>query len=247
MRRHRGPCGAERRGAAPATPSTAARDHRLRQARRRLQGHSGLDRQRQPAEAVAAGRGAGVDLLVGTNIEEGNLYPAPFGNLSTSTAADVDAAAARSHPRPARLVETYQRARPRASAGELRSAMGDALFGAGTRRLADAHADNASAATYRYSFTWRSSALGGRLGATHAVELPFVFDVTGLPSLHGPDAILGPDEPPADLAARMWTAFATTGDPGWDRYDTARLATMHIGDQWTVVDDPHGEELRAWL
>jgi para-nitrobenzyl esterase len=242
LRRRRAPRGRARHA------STAARDHRLRQARRRLQGHSGLDRQRQPAEAVAAGRGAGVDLLVGTNTEEGNLHLAPFGNLSTSTAANVDAAAARSHPRPARLVETYRRARPRASAGELRSAiMGDALFGAGTRRLADAHAGSASAAPYRCSFTWRSSALGGRLGATHAVELPFVFDVTGLPSLHGPDAILGPDEPPADLATRMWTAFAATGDPGWDRYDTARRATMRIDNQWTVVDDPHGEELRAWL
>lgn len=204
---------------------------------------------RQPAEAVAAGEGADVDLLVGTNTEEGNLYLAPFGNLSTSTAADVDATAARSHPRPAQLVETYRKARPRASAGELRSAiMGDALFGAGTRRLADAHA-HTSGATYRYSFAWRSNALGGELGATHAVELPFVFDVTGLPSLHGPAAILGPDKPPTDLATRMhaaWVSFAATGDPGWDRYDTERRTTMHIDDEWTLVDDPHREELQAW-
>ncbi|MED7929542.1 carboxylesterase family protein [Nonomuraea sp. LP-02] len=205
---------------------------------------------RQPAEAVAAGRGAGVDLLVGTNAEEGNLYLAPFRNLSTSTAADVDAAAARSHPQPARLVETYHKARPQASDGELRSAiMGDALFGAGSRRLADAHAGSAAAATYRYSFSWRSNALGGELGATHAVELPFVFDVTNLPRLRGPQALLGPDEPPSDLAARMhaaWVAFATAGHPGWDRYDTGRRATMRIGGDWSMVDDPHGEELQAW-
>ncbi|WP_433243113.1 carboxylesterase/lipase family protein [Actinomadura nitritigenes] len=209
---------------------------------------------RQPAEAVAAGQGAYVDLLAGTNAEEGNLYLAPFGNLSTSTAADVDAAAARSHPRPAHLVETYRKTRPGASAGELRSAiMGDALFGAGTRRLADAHAGRMHAsrtsATYRYSFEWRSNALDGELGATHAVELPFVFDVAGLPSLRGPAAILGPDEPPGGLAARMhaaWVSFAATGDPGWDRYDIERRATMRIGDEWAVVDDPHGEELQAW-
>ncbi|MGN9787744.1 carboxylesterase/lipase family protein [Nonomuraea sp. ZG12] len=204
---------------------------------------------RQPAEAVAAGRGAGVDLLVGTNTEEGNLYLAPFGNLSTSTTADVDAAAARSHPQPARLVEIYRKARPQASEGELRSAiMGDALFGVGSRRLADAHAGRA-AATYRYSFAWRSNALGGELGATHAVELPFVFDVTDLPRLRGSQALLGPDEPPSDLTVRMhaaWVAFATTGDPGWDRYDTGRRATMRIDGEWSVVDDPHGEELQAW-
>ncbi|MFB4270033.1 carboxylesterase/lipase family protein [Nonomuraea sp. GTA35] len=204
---------------------------------------------RQPADAVAAGRGVGVDLLVGTNTEEGNLYLAPFGNLSTSTAADADAAAARSHPQPSRLVETYRKARPQASWGELRSAiLGDALFGVGSRRLADAHAGR-GAATYRYSFAWRSNALGGELGAAHAVELPFVFDVTGLPRLRGPQALLGPDEPPSDLAARMhaaWVAFAATGNPGWDRYDTGRRATMRIDGEWSVADDPYGEELHAW-
>jgi para-nitrobenzyl esterase len=126
--------------------------------------------------------------------------------------------------------------------------MGDALFGVGSRRLADAHARGA-AATYRYSFAWRSNALGGELGATHAVELPFVFDVTDLPRLRGAQALLGPDEPPSDLAARMhaaWVAFATTGDPGWDRYDTGRRATMRIDGEWRVEDDPHGEELQAW-
>ncbi|MEO3891400.1 carboxylesterase family protein [Nonomuraea sp. B5E05] len=161
----------------------------------------------------------------------------------------MDAAAARSHPQPALLVETYRKARPQAPDGELRSAiMGDALFGAGSRRLADAHAGSA-AATYRYSFSWRSNALGGELGATHAVELPFVFDVTHLPRLRGPQALLDPDEPPSDLAARMhaaWVAFATAGHPGWDRYDTRRRATMCIGDDWSVVDNPRGEELQAW-
>ncbi|MFE2182590.1 carboxylesterase/lipase family protein, partial [Streptomyces sp. NPDC059455] len=91
----------------------------------------------QPAESVATGLSADVDLLIGINTEEANLYLAPMGNYSTSTAADVHAAAARSHPNPARLVETYRKARPKASFGELRSAiMGDAAFGAGSWALA---------------------------------------------------------------------------------------------------------------
>ncbi|MBT2523429.1 carboxylesterase/lipase family protein [Arthrobacter sp. ISL-28] len=205
----------------------------------------------QPAEAVAAGQGGAIDLLVGTNTEEGNLYLAPLGNLSTSTEADVDAAADRSHRDPVGLVETYRKARPQASFGELRSAiMGDALFGAGSWRLADAHAGHKASATYSYLFAWRSNSLGGELGATHAMELPFVFDITGLPQLHGREALLGPDEPPAELAARMhaaWVAFARTGDPGWDRYDTVRRATLRIDDGvWAVQDDPRSEERKAW-
>ncbi|SFY52923.1 carboxylesterase/lipase family protein [Streptomyces sp. F-1] len=204
----------------------------------------------QPAEAVAAGLAADVDLLIGTNTEEGNLYLVPVGRYATSTAADVDDAAARSHPDPARLVETYRTSRPEASFAELRSAiMADALFGAGTRALAGAHAAHPKSGTYAYEFAWRSQALDGELGATHAVELPFVFDLADRPELNGPAALLGPDKPPADLADRMhetWIRFAATGDPGWDPYDTDRRATMHIDAEWTQVDDPRSQERQAW-
>ncbi|MFD8274658.1 carboxylesterase/lipase family protein [Streptomyces flaveolus] len=204
----------------------------------------------QPAASVAQGIGAGVDLLIGTNTEEGNLYLVPVGTYATSTAADVDDAATRSHPKPTQLIETYRTSRPEASFPELRSAiMGDALFGAGSRALAGAHAAHPQSATYAYEFAWRSQALDGELGATHAVELPFVFDLVHLPRLHGPAALLGPDKPPGDLAARMhetWIRFARTGNPGWDPYDTRHRATMRIDAEWTQVDDPRSQERQAW-
>ncbi|GLY87517.1 carboxylesterase/lipase family protein [Actinoallomurus iriomotensis] len=204
----------------------------------------------QPAVSVAAGHGDRVDLLAGTNTEEGNLYLVPAGRYSTSTAEDVDAAAAGAHPDPVRLVETYRETRPEASFGALRSAiMGDGLFGAGTRALLGAHAAHAGSATFAYEFGWRSRALDGELGAAHTMELPFVFDLAHLPQLHGPDALLGPDRPPADLAARMhdaWIRFATTGDPGWEPYDGERRATMRVDTEWTQVDDPQRQERQAW-
>ncbi|KAA6223691.1 carboxylesterase/lipase family protein [Streptomyces albofaciens JCM 4342] len=211
----------------------------------------GLVLDAQPAEALAAGPGPGVDLLIGTNAEEANLYLVPVDTYATSTAEDVDDTAARSHPDPARLVAAYRKTRPGASYGALRSAvMGDALFGAGSWALAAAHADHTGSATYAYEFAWRSRALDGQLGAAHAVELPFVFDLAQLPRLHGPNALLGPDEPPAELAARMhgaWVRFAATGDPGWDPYDNERRATMRIDAEWSQADDPRGPERRAWI
>ncbi|MFJ8791523.1 carboxylesterase/lipase family protein [Streptomyces sp. NPDC102462] len=205
----------------------------------------------QPADSVAAGSGAGIDLLIGTNTEEGNLYLVPVDQYANSTAADVDDTAARSHPDPARLVETYRKSRPEASYGELRSAiLGDALFGAGSRALAGAHAAHTQSATFAYEFAWRSTALNGELGATHAVELPFVFDLAQLPELRGAGALLGPDKPPAQLATRMhetWIRFATTGNPGWDPYNTERRATMRIDTEWTQVDDPRRQERQSWM
>jgi carboxylesterase type B len=41
-------------------------------------------------------------------------------------------------------------------------------------RLADAHASAASG-TYMYEFAWPSPVFGGRLGAFHGLEIPFVF------------------------------------------------------------------------
>lgn len=96
--------------------------------------------------------------------------------------------------------------------------LGRTLFGAGTERLATAHSRISDGHTHRYSFGHRSTALDGRLGAAHTVELPFVFDVAGEPWLHGEAGLLGPDPAPEGLAARMhgaWVAFARTGDPGW--------------------------------
>lgn len=204
----------------------------------------------QPAVSVAAGASADVDLLIGTNTEEGHLYLVPVDKFASSDAADVTRAANASHPSPSRLVQTYRASRPGASPGELRSAiMGDALFGAGSWALAEAHATRAPSSTFAYEFAWRSEALDGQLGATHAIELPFVFDTTGLPVLNGPHAMLGPRRPPTGLAARVhgaWVRFARTGDPGWARYDDRRRSTMHIDAEWAVVEDPRSEERRAW-
>ncbi|MFK0249670.1 carboxylesterase/lipase family protein [Amycolatopsis azurea] len=136
----------------------------------------------QPADGLLGGD---VDLLIGTNTEEGNLY----------RAADP-------------------------------AALGETLFGAGTARMARAHARTSGGRTYVYSFGHRSTALGGRLGAAHTVELPFVFDVADEPWLHGETGLLGPDPVPEGLAARMhgaWVAFARTGDPGWAGYDAVEV------------------------
>ncbi|MBB4686760.1 carboxylesterase/lipase family protein [Amycolatopsis jiangsuensis] len=183
---------------------------------------------RQPAEAVAAGAGAEVALLVGTNTEEGNLYLAPQGNLTTSTIEDVHATAAKAHSDPDAAVARYRARHPEASLGELRSAiMGDALFGAGSRHLAEAHATHRQTRTHTYEFAWRSSAVDGQLGAAHTVELPYVFDLPDLPALHGSRGLLGPAEAPAGLAARMhgaWVGFARTGDPGWPEAETRRFS-----------------------
>lgn len=204
----------------------------------------------QPAVTVAAGAASTVDLLIGSNLDEGALYLAPLGLLTDTTDADVRATAARFHHRPDDLVRAYRQSRPSAAAAQLRVAiLGDGLFAAGTRRMATAHAGTATAATFAYEFTWQSDAIDGQLGASHVMELPFVFELTGPASLRGPNALLGTAAPPADLARRThaaWVDFATTGDPGWAPMQPQCHNVQHIGSTWQLTDRPRPLETAAW-
>ncbi len=187
----------------------------------------------QPADGLADGPARDVDLLIGTTTEEGHLYLVPQGNLESSTKTDVLDTAARVYADPEPRVAAHHAALPNATPGELRSAvLGEALFGAGTARMAQAHAQISGNRTHVYSFGYRSTALDGRLGAAHTVELPFVFDVADKPWLHGDGGLLGAAPAPDGLAARVhaaWVAFARTGDPGWAPYDPRRPAAEVLG------------------
>ncbi len=186
----------------------------------------------QPADALAHGPGADVALLIGTNTEEGNLYLVPQGTFDTSQHADVLAVAAQTHSDPHAAAAAAAADRPHATHGEVRSALlGDALFGAGSARIARAHALISARGTYVYRFGYRSTALGGKLGAAHTVELPFVFDIADSPWLHGSTGLLGPDPAPEELARRVhssWLAFARTGSPGWAGYRGDDAAVEHF-------------------
>ncbi|GGP85809.1 carboxylesterase/lipase family protein [Saccharothrix coeruleofusca] len=179
----------------------------------------------QPATALARGVAADVDLMVGTNSDEGHLYLVPLGKFTTSTWQDVHDTAALMSADPAAEVAARRRAHPDATAGQIRSRLlAEGLFGAGTRALARAHpAHN----TYVYEFTWQSS----ELGATHTMELPFVFDLAHLAALSGRGKLFGTAVPPSELAKEVhadWVRFAATGTPGWPpSHDVGKYYPTH--------------------
>ena len=199
----------------------------------------------QPALAlrsrVLAGTATRTDLLVGTNTDEANLYTVPDGSITALTDDGLRAVAARRSARPAALDAAYRARLPLASPGTVASRLITDVYREGSRALADAHAGRTGSRTFAYEFAWRSDAFAGALGAAHCVELPFVFDQSGLPSLLGETALLGVSPPPGNLAPRVhaaWVSFVTDGDPGWETYDAQNRATMRIGDHWDLVRAP---------
>ena len=174
---------------------------------------------------AALGSGARVELLSGETQEEGLLYLAGVPGFDELPEAALEAFAARISPRPQELLADLRAREPDAAPGRLAAqAITEVAFHAPGRALRERHAQ-LGRDTYGYSFTWRSSALGGRLGAAHAVDLPFAFDTLGTPGLAGADdALLGLEGGPQELADRMhgaWVRFVREGDPGWPAHPHA--------------------------
>ena len=200
-----------------------------------------------PLEAIVAGASSHVDILIGTNSDESNLFFVPDGfdlvidepTLQTSTAAlGVDAD---------RAIATYRRARPGASPGQLMMAIGaDWFYRIPAVRVAEARLAT-GADTFQYEFAWGSPRFDGRLGACHALEIGFTFD-----NLADPAGIpLAGDEPPQSLADEMhaaWVSFVRNGTPGWAPYGDGRNVQRFDVDTRLVPDpDPACREVWAGI
>jgi para-nitrobenzyl esterase len=198
-----------------------------------------------PLAALAAGRGADVPLLAGTNAEEFRLFFVPTGLAAMVSDETLPGFLTMLGISP-ETAEVYRANRPQASAGDVICALvtdmffRNPTFAAARARLAAA----GPAATYLYEFAWRSPVQD--LGAAHAVEIPFVFD-----NLSDPDVqrSIGPAAPAA-LAKEMhatWIRFASTGDPGWQPFDSGYpVMTFGAADEATVVHDPRSDERSSW-
>jgi len=194
---------------------------------------------------VRAGEHAGVPILVGSTRDEWKLFGmmdpevfkldaagmlAKLGDVLPEIGADT-------------VMEVY--------GGEGRKPV-DVFFAAQTDRIFRipairlAESQHPHAPVFMYRCDWESPALGGMLGACHAIELPFVFGTHGKP---GGDQFVGSGPEADTLAEQMmdaWTAFAHTGDPGWQPFDPDTRATMLFGKETALANDPAREERLAW-
>jgi len=106
--------------------------------------------------------------------------------------------------------------------------------------------------TYMYLFNWSSPWMDGKLGACHALEIPFVLGTLDQP---GMDIFCGKGKDAETLSERMmdtWIAFARSGDPNhknipkWLSYDAVSRSTMILDKEFKIVNDPFGKEREVW-
>ncbi|QCQ90030.1 carboxylesterase/lipase family protein [Rhodococcus sp. SGAir0479] len=198
-----------------------------------------------PLEAFESGTDHRVPLLIGTNAQEGRIFPRMLDILPTD---------------PTRIAKMFERTDPaivrrvlaaypgypgRRAAADLG---GDVVFWEPSLRCAHAHTRHSDTYMYRYDFAPPLLRILG-LGATHATELPAVFGTRG-PTTRFTTALGGRRglRVVTDTVQRHWLAFARTGRPlgDWPRYSVDGRETLIIDENCRVESDPLRARRVAW-
>ena len=193
-----------------------------------------------PYDAYAAGRTNDVDLLVGSNADEG-LY---FLGGRTITRANLTKQLEADFPSfIVSLIGPPTPANDRDARAAFVAFQGDMRFGWDMLAWARLHAMRSRGRTYLYHF---GRTPPGEAGASHGTEMAYVF---GHPSPKAPwtDA----DWKLANTMAAYWTNFAKTGDPNgadvpsWPTFTRARENALLIGHDVRAGALPNAGDLAS--
>lgn len=200
-------------------------------------------------DAIADGSAEGIDVLVGTTLDEMKLFTVFDPNQQN---VDTKLLTMLFGDRASEILAVYeaqQHEAPLSTAWE--AFLTDRTFRIPAIRVAEQQVKH-GAAVWMYRFDWPTPVYGGVLGACHALEIPFVFNTLN----HRTTAIITGDTPPqsiADVMHASWIAFAhgrdlteVQGLPTWPRYQEGQRATMLFNTTCSVSIDPQPITRRLW-
>ncbi|WP_164545234.1 carboxylesterase/lipase family protein [Antribacter gilvus] len=205
-----------------------------------------LDDDALPVDPVAAlrdGAAADVPLLIGTNRDEGRFFQKQASIFPTS-AESLDRLLG-TGPAADGVRAAYRGYRSRRTVAARMG--GDAVFWASSVAAAAAQSAHAPTWMYRFDFAPTALRLAG-LGATHGMELAYVFGRVDSPGMRKALS-LGGARAAAGLEARMqavWGTFARHGTAGWERYDAGLRLTRVLDATDRTVADPDAARRLAW-
>lgn len=214
---------------------------------------------RYPVAAFRKGLAHRVPLIIGTNKDETTLFRLLRSTLipvSPTTVSEMLRQLQADNPdeppeRIAQILSAYPHI------GKTRGAMAlatDAGFRMPSLWIAEAHSRYAPTWLYRFDFA-TPMLKAARVGAAHAMELPYVFGNFGTID-RDPTFWLGGRKAAMDVAGRIqrrWLAFAAHGVPAaldaskhWAPYDEEARATLLIDSTDTLANDPDKDLRDAW-
>jgi para-nitrobenzyl esterase len=200
---------------------------------------------------------AGVPLIAGSNLNEGTLFtsinpdPSTYGPmgqlLAGSTMAGDDTTA---------YIEALKSAHPGDGPREIYERIWVDMFRRSSTE-STARATVAGPGGWLYRFDMQSQMTVGdvRLGATHAAEISFTFNIYNSPDAVGL-AFYDRNDPAVRQLAEMWSntviAFARTGDPNgaglpeWPRYSKDDRRCLILDEDPRVEGDLDEKHRKIW-
>jgi para-nitrobenzyl esterase len=198
-----------------------------------------------PVEALRAGRGNPVPLIIGSNDREGSVFFGKRFILATSPSR-IDGLLAASSEKAAQELRRVYRLPGRH--GRLDFG-GDFAFWLPTYQIAAGHSTVAPTWMYRLDFAPPLLKLLG-IDATHGADLLTVFDRANT-SVARLTTLLGGRKALAALSKRMqdyWLRFATDGTvaASWPRHDASGRASLIFDNPDRVENDTRADRRHAW-
>lgn len=210
-----------------------------------------------PADPLAAvSARTDVDILIGTTSEEDRLFEVtgwapPSRTLAQTLAGYLFDPAARTQAEALYAPLLQEMGNDSGRIAHLIAT--EHSWGEPARQLASVHSA-AGGLTYLYEFAWASSALEGKLGAAHLVDLPFFFDNLDAPGVSELLGAAGQADTARRLAKGLSAAiasFARSGDPGgplgdWPAFTPSKRATMVLESTPHIEIDRLAPRLDFW-
>ena len=179
-----------------------------------------------PLDVVSAAASNPVDLVIGTTRDESRIFnmlnPA-LNNLDRDQALDV---LRTNHPQRAEAIwSLYNTCYPEYTPTQIVAAVDtDTHFRLHMWNMLKSRPTELTN-TWSYMFTWASPLYDGALGASHGIDIPFIFNNTSLPRVH----IYTSDDPTNGVLgaemSRDLLNLGLKGDPNWQPYDQTKRAT----------------------
>jgi len=210
--------------------------------------------------AIERGLSADVPLLIGTNRHEWRLFMLADRQGRRLREDGLRARFERALPGKDdqgcaladAAVELY-RSDPRCSGRPVRAwteFQADRVFHHPARTLARAQGRHAP--TFTYLFAFSPPVARGLLGASHGMEIPFVFGTLRDPFLRATVGLTGGARRLSSVMQESWARFARSGDPAtsrtgdWPSHDTERPRTLYLADRLAYREAPFEGTMGFW-
>jgi para-nitrobenzyl esterase len=201
---------------------------------------------KHPLESLKLGERRGLRIALGHNRDEVRMWLATgalrIPNGFEDVAAEVARFAGAEHG--GHLFGFYRKRFPQADPAGLREKfLGDAIYVVPAIRTAETHASAAGVA-YLYRFDWTPPDPYAHLGASHAFDEAFIWNVVDAGRFPPSTGDPGARELGSDMSSAL-IAFANDGNPGWSPIGE-RSAMRVFGDPTTTRRQVDSVLLNAW-